>query len=148
MPQAKPLVILFAAHSLLVATLGVASEGQPIEDQTRDLEREISEIDQEISEIDRELADLGGAHPLEESPVKNQLRDLEREISDLRRETRNLADDSFDGAVLFLFGAFCSLWAQRSGRNAWLWFFLGFFFNIVTVVVLLYKNSRHEGRPF
>jgi len=25
------------------------------------------------------------------------------------------------GIILFLFGAFCALWAQNTGRNAWLW---------------------------
>ena len=29
-------------------------------------------------------------------------------------------------------------------RNAWLWFFLGLFFNVVTLLVLLYKNSRER----
>lgn len=46
------------------------------------------------------------------------------------------------GAVAFLFGAFCALWAQNSGRNAWLWFFLGLFFSVITVLVLLSKNAR------
>ncbi|MCH7796902.1 MAG: hypothetical protein IID28_00465 [Planctomycetes bacterium] len=45
------------------------------------------------------------------------------------------------GLVIFLFGAFCALWAQNTGRNAWLWFFIGVFFNFVTVLVLLSKNS-------
>lgn len=46
------------------------------------------------------------------------------------------------GAVLFLFGVFCALWAQNTNRNAWLWFFLGLFFSVVTVLFLLHKNSR------
>ncbi len=45
------------------------------------------------------------------------------------------------GAALFLFGAFCALWAQNTNRNPWLWFFLGLFFNVITVLVLLSKNS-------
>ena len=44
------------------------------------------------------------------------------------------------GAVVFLFGAFCALWAQNTGRSAWLWFFLGVFFSVITVLVLLAKN--------
>ena len=44
--------------------------------------------------------------------------------------------------VSFLFGAFCALWAMNSGRNSWLWFFLGLFFSVITVLVLLLKNSR------
>ena len=35
------------------------------------------------------------------------------------------------GAVVVLYGAFCALWAQNSGRNAWLWFVLGAVFSIV-----------------
>ena len=41
-----------------------------------------------------------------------------------------------------LFGAFCALWAQNTGRNAWLWFFLGLFFSVITVIVLLAKNAN------
>ena len=41
----------------------------------------------------------------------------------------------------FLFGAFCALWAQNTRRNPWLWFFLGLFFSVIAVIVLLVKNS-------
>jgi len=44
------------------------------------------------------------------------------------------------GGVLFLFGAFCALWAQNTNRSAWLWFFLGLLFSVITVIVLLVKN--------
>ena len=44
--------------------------------------------------------------------------------------------------VLFLFGAFCALWAQNTGRNPWLWFFLGLLFSVVTVFFLLTKNAN------
>ncbi len=43
--------------------------------------------------------------------------------------------------MLFLFGAFCALWAQNTNRNAWLWFFIGLIFSVITVLVLLAKNS-------
>ena len=49
------------------------------------------------------------------------------------------------GALVLLFGAFCALWAQNTGRNAWLWFFLGVMFHVVAVAVLLYKNSEGRG---
>jgi Na+/melibiose symporter-like transporter len=45
-------------------------------------------------------------------------------------------------AVLILFGAFCALWAQNTGRNAWSWFFLGLAFSVITVAVLLFKNAE------
>jgi hypothetical protein len=44
--------------------------------------------------------------------------------------------------ALFLFSAFCALWAQNTGRNAWLWFFMGLLFSVITVLVLLSKNSE------
>lgn len=67
--------------------------------------------------------------------VESRLAKLERRI-----------DDSTGGAALFLFGAFCALWAQNTGRNAWLWFFLGLLFSVLTVVVLLVKNAGDRKR--
>ena len=43
--------------------------------------------------------------------------------------------------VLPLFAFFCALWAQNTGRNPWLWFFLGLIFSIITAFVVLHKNS-------
>jgi hypothetical protein len=63
---------------------------------------------------------------------------LEGRVSSLEQKIRSAGD----AGVLFLVGAFCALWAQNSGRNSWLWFFLGLFFNVITVLVLLSKNSR------
>ena len=63
---------------------------------------------------------------------------LENRVSTLEQKIRQVGDQ---GLVLFLFGAFCALWAQNSGRSAWLWFFLGLFFSVITVLVLLWKNS-------
>jgi H+/Cl- antiporter ClcA len=53
-------------------------------------------------------------------------------------------------SLAFLFGAFCALWAQNQGRNAWLWFILGFLLNIVAVLFVLIlnvpvPNSRASG---
>lgn len=67
-----------------------------------------------------------------------QVADLEPRVSKL--ESR-MAQASAAGTVAFLFGAFCALWAQNSGRSAWLWFFLGFLFSVIAVLVLLSKNS-------
>jgi hypothetical protein len=49
------------------------------------------------------------------------------------------------GLVFFLFGIFCAYWAQTTGRNAWLWFFLGLFFAPITGLVLLYENSKETS---
>ena len=51
-----------------------------------------------------------------------------------------------NGGVLFLFGAFCALWAQNTNRNAWVWFFCGLVFSVITVLVLLIKNSEDLTR--
>lgn len=79
-------------------------------------------------------------------PDSTQVRQLEKDVEMLRSEINDLKSeirDSVDwGIVLFLFGVFCALWAQNTGRNPWLWFFLGAFFNIITVIVLLNKNSK------
>lgn len=45
-------------------------------------------------------------------------------------------------AVAILFGAFCAVWAQNTGRNPWLWFFMGVIFTCITVLVLLSKNAN------
>ena len=63
--------------------------------------------------------------------LEQQIRKLESDIGSLRIENqqleqtqREILDDSGGvGVVLFLFGVFCALWAQNTGRNAWLWFF-------------------------
>jgi hypothetical protein len=60
---------------------------------------------------------------------------------------RRVASVQTAGVGLFLFGAFCALWAQNTGRNAWLWFFVGFLFSCIAVLVLLYKNSEDKRPP-
>ena len=72
---------------------------------------------------------------------------LEQRIDGLDRK---VTDAGASGLVLFLFGAFCALWAQNTGRSAWLWFFLGMFFNVITIFFLLTKNSNDnfEKRRF
>lgn len=73
-----------------------------------------------------------------QSPTPSQLDLLESRVTTIESAIDNLASA---GLVIFLFGAFCALWAKNSGRNAWLWFFLGAFFSVITVLVLLWKNS-------
>lgn len=64
---------------------------------------------------------------------------LERQVRELNAKVKKPRDA---GLVLFLFGTFCALWAQNTGRNPWLWFFMGLFFNIITALVLLSKNAQ------
>ena len=89
-----------------------------------------------------------------EQPELKQLRgdltQLEKKVDALEiqeTETKNrlqqlIEESGGTGIVLFLFGGFCALWAQNTGRNPWLWFFLGLFFGFVTVLFLLSKNSQ------
>ncbi len=82
--------------------------------------------------------------------VESQLPQIESRVSTLdsrmsRLESR-VRTASTAGAVAFLFGAFCALWAQNSGRSGWLWFFLGFLFSVITVLFLLAKNSSDVDR--
>jgi len=82
--------------------------------------------------------------------LERQVRQLNSDVTRLTFEDQELErkrqEDSGDvGLVLFLFGVFCALWAQNTGRNAWLWFFMGVLFSIFTVLVLLSKNSS-DGR--
>jgi len=44
--------------------------------------------------------------------------------------------------VNFLFGIYCATWARSSGRSAWGWFFLGFFFAPITGIVLASKHAE------
>ena len=69
--------------------------------------------------------------------------DLQRRVETL--EGRNHSNEAAGGAA-FVAAAVCALWAQQTGRNAWLWFFMGLIFNVITLVVLLYKNSNDRLR--
>jgi len=87
------------------------------------------------------LASIGfsySAHAQTVQPSPNdgqRIAQLERKVSNLESKAGQL------GVVAWLFAAFCALWAQNTRRSAWLWFFLGLFFNVITVIVLLVKNS-------
>ena len=74
---------------------------------------------------------------------------LESRVAALERQSR--AAVSGGGGVAILFGAFCALWAQNSGRGPWKWFFFGLFLNVIAVAVLLSKNAgdrrRSAGQP-
>ncbi len=72
-----------------------------------------------------------------------RIAELERRINSLPTPIQTHGDN---GGLVFLFGVFCALWAQNTGRSAWLWFFLGLFFSVITVIVLLYKNSDDLAR--
>jgi len=82
--------------------------------------------------------------------VESQLPQIESRVSALESRMSRLESRvrtaTTAGAVAFLFGAFCALWAQNSGRSGWLWFFLGLLFSVITVLFLLAKNSSDVDR--
>lgn len=69
---------------------------------------------------------------------------LESRVTKLEHKLAKIGNDK--GPVLFLFGVFCALWAQNTGRNAWLWFFLGMLFSLIAVLFLLWKNANDFDR--
>jgi hypothetical protein len=75
---------------------------------------------------------------------------LERRVEALERRVEVprtiIQEQGPSGAVLFLFGAFCALWAQNTNRSSWLWFFLGLLFSVITVIFLLVKNSEDRQK--
>jgi hypothetical protein len=78
-----------------------------------------------------------------EESVDARIQALEKRIA---HQESSVRDNSSDGATVFLYGVFCALWAQNTGRNAWLWFFLGVMFSVVTVLFLLAKNSEDRKK--
>ena len=75
--------------------------------------------------------------------LESQVRRLESKNAQLEETQQKLLEESGGVALaLFLFGAFCALWAQNTGRSAWLWFFLGLLFSVITVLFLLAKNAE------
>ena len=106
------------------------------------------------------LMSLAGEHLFAQDPTPTQQKQLEKkvdaqqqEIDSLNERLNELESDVEDlesdieetagkGLILFLFGVFCALWAQNTGRDPWLWFFMGLIFSVITVLVLLSKNAE------
>jgi hypothetical protein len=88
-------------------------------------------------------ADCLGASASEDD-VNRRIDRLEIRVGQVASEPRTntiIQEDHVTGLTLVLFGAFCALWAQNTNRNARFWFFMGFCFSVITVLVLLSKNS-------
>lgn len=74
--------------------------------------------------------------------LQSRVSQLERRQNKQQTKIEQIEDIAKNGAPLaFLFAVFCALWAQNTGRNSWLWFFLGLFFSLVTVLFVLAKND-------
>ena len=82
------------------------------------------------------------------SALEQKVSDLEAQVSELQSNPNfpggpagQAAGAGSAASVAILFGAFCALWAQNTGRSPWLWFFLGLFGNVIAVLALLVRNS-------
>jgi hypothetical protein len=87
---------------------------------------------------------------LADEGLDRRVAEIESRVAGLQSQVASIPSSvqshGSDGGVLFLFGDFCALWAQNTNRNAWLWFFLGLIFSVITVLVLLTKNSEDRKR--
>ncbi|HYH78762.1 MAG TPA: hypothetical protein VEX86_03175 [Longimicrobium sp.] len=114
-------------------------QGQVQAPPTRDVGAEVRELRDHVNARERRR--------------REETASLESEVRRLRQEVDRHGDDGEDtgnyGFVLFLFGAFCALWAQNTGRSPWLWFLGGVFLNVLVVIVLLIKNAndRRDAAP-
>ena len=72
-----------------------------------------------------------------EPTLANQLERVERRVDRLY--------SSLVGVGL-LAGAICALWAQNTGRNAWVWFFGAFIFSFFALLLMLHQNATDLRR--
>jgi hypothetical protein len=81
--------------------------------------------------------------------LESEIRRLQSDVSRVRRQgsaTTVVHDESGIFFMLILYGAFCALWAQNTGRSAWQWFFAGLFLNVLTIMILLSKNAEDRRK--
>ncbi len=50
------------------------------------------------------------------------------------------------GLMLFFFALYCGMWAQKTQRNYWLWFFAGLLVAPITGIVLMVKNASRYSK--
>jgi hypothetical protein len=127
---------MYTALASMLFTVAMSAYAQQTNpDSAPDLVEQANRVDQFEHRIQQLESDV--------NRLKSENRELKRTQSKLLEDSGNV------GVVLFLYGVFCALWAQNTRRNAWLWFFLGLFFNIITVLVLLNKNAcdRRNAKP-
>jgi hypothetical protein len=85
-----------------------------------------------------EIINLKTEIQIQKSEIQQLRNQINSENSQIDNKLNLYASSS---SVLFLFGAFCALWAQNTGRNPWSWFFLGLVFSFITVIILLIKSA-------
>lgn len=100
-------------------------------------------------------ADLSLASPSTTAPaakpvssVQNDQEELNVVMARYDRWNRRNRDCVLIVAALMLCGALCAYWACSVYRNPVLWFFAGFFLNVVAFGIILssYRRHRHKRR--
>jgi outer membrane murein-binding lipoprotein Lpp len=97
---------------------------------------EAQSVEQSVSQLESRVSNLESSRSSTQATIQS--------ITSRLARAENRSSAASGGVAAFLFGAFCALWAQNTGRSAWAWFFLGLFFSVITVLVLLYKNSNDK----
>lgn len=101
------------------------------------------------------------AQPFEGTSIDSLRQDINRlesevnlrngEVRSLRNDVGELRDQGAEAATmpvaffLFFTGVFCALWAQSTGRSGLVWFFLGAFFHLFTLLAVLVLNARRPA---
>lgn len=110
---------------------------QPVKAQTpasNSVNKTQSEIQQLRSDVDK----LKTENETLRSQILQENQKLSSDVSGIKSD---LTDKASIPMISFFIGIFCALWAQNTQRNPWPWFFLGFFFTIITGFFLLAKNA-------
>ncbi len=97
---------------------------------------EAEAVEQSVSQLESRVSNLESSRSSTQATIQS--------ITSRLASAEHRNSTASGGVAAFLFGAFCALWAQNTGRSAWAWFFLGLFFSVITVVVLLHKNSKDK----
>lgn len=88
-------------------------------------------------------------HTVDLPQIQSELFSLKSRVNQLEADIRSVRNNNDRheavGLVLILFGTVCALWAQNTGRNPWVWFFAGMFFNVLTALAMLKRNSDERS---
>lgn len=138
-------VLTISLLALLVIALAFLGLVAPAFSRVETVEVQTNEQSGDLPEGEQAPPDAGGGGT---SALEQKVSDLEAQVSELQSDPNfpgPAGQAAGAGSVAILFGAFCALWAQNTGRNAWLWFFLGLFFNVIAVLALLVRNSDDKA---
>ena len=128
-------------RTLRLLLLAIAAVLVPLRTTAQQAEADAPALEARVDALESDVRSL-------QTDAGSTRSDLSRLSSDVSR-LESAIDDASTGVVLFLCGVFCALWAQNTRRSPWLWFFLGLFFHVITLLVLLAKNAgdRRNGDP-